>query len=50
MRCPAAKIVPSDNCGDSATFGALKAAGRAVDELAEVVADFLTHQAEGEHR
>jgi AcrR family transcriptional regulator len=33
-----------------ATFGALKAAGMSVDESAEVVADFLAHQAGGDHR
>jgi AcrR family transcriptional regulator len=32
------------------TFGALQAAGLSVDESAEVVADFLAHQAEGDHR
>jgi AcrR family transcriptional regulator len=32
------------------TFGALKAAGMSVDESAEVVADLLAHQAEGDHR
>jgi hypothetical protein len=31
-----------------ATFGALKAAGMSVDESAEVVADFLAHQAGGQ--
>jgi AcrR family transcriptional regulator len=33
-----------------ATFGAFKAAGLSVDESAEVVADFLAHQAEGDHQ
>lgn len=33
-----------------ATFGALKAAGMSVDESAAVVADFLAHQAGGDHR
>jgi hypothetical protein len=33
-----------------ATFGALKTAGMSVDESAEVVADFLAHQAGGDHR
>jgi AcrR family transcriptional regulator len=32
------------------TFGALKAADMSVDESAEVVADLLAHQAEGDHR
>jgi hypothetical protein len=40
----------TDGCRGSATFGALKAAVMSVDESAEVVADFLDHQAGGDHR
>jgi hypothetical protein len=40
----------ADSCRGSATFSALKAASMSVNESAEVVADFLDHQAGGDHQ